>query len=227
MGDATSDRPAGRAARSSMRGAACALLASCALSPLPQRSRLHRIQLSADQSCYVAIRGLRWEEAEADVRTAAAAMLPPGFEVDACCLPVDKKGRTTGRALLALRAPAGASEHDAVSDAVESLAGQYVGSRWLEAEPASAARWAHEQRESAANRLRVERLAPQAHLGRARATRGSAGEAGGGLPKDERHVIILCHETDDEVCLKRSINALLLPPTRLPPAHRFDAARSI
>ena len=51
----------------------------------------------------VALNGLPWEVAEEGVAAAAGRLLPEGYAVEAVVLPIDKKGRRTGRALLALR----------------------------------------------------------------------------------------------------------------------------
>ena len=73
--------------------------------------------------------GLAWELSAAEVAVALEPLLPPSCAmVEPPVLPLDKRSRSTGRALLRLRL----ADSGAAAAAVAALQRQRIGSRWLE-----------------------------------------------------------------------------------------------
>ena len=100
------------------------------------------IQHDADEH-FIHVHGIPWELA--DVKTALTPMIPTTYTIVDTVLPLDKRARTTGRALLRLKAAAGHARPNA-TDVVDALQNKYVGSRWLEARLSQASEFAYQKR---------------------------------------------------------------------------------
>lgn len=133
---------------------------------------------------FVHLFGIPWELSNDDVHEAITPMLPPACNILDSVLPLDKRARTTGRAMLRLEIGAAAN----ASDVIDALQGQHVGSRWLAAKLSQASEYAKQKREAAAIMQRVNGRARQAYC---RPTEQDSYQ----LPTDERDLVLLCHGT--------------------------------
>ena len=139
------------------------------------------------------VHGLPWALDERGVREAIDGMLPAGAgPVREMVLPLDRKARRTGRAVLSV-ATSGAANGTTADQIAAHLNGSVVGTRWLEVRPSSRAELETAEQQVAETQARAERLAPQQFLGdeetEARAQKGPL------APDDPRDLVILCHQT--------------------------------
>ena len=133
--------------------------------------------------------GFPWEYNASEIESWLRPLLPAGCVLlELPLLPLDRKGRATGRALLRLN---GATSAD---DVRAALHGQPVGSRWLDVRSSYEAEWASLRAaiSSAANKA-AER-APQHYSQPAEEHRLT-----NFLPADRRDIVVLSHETRADV----------------------------
>ena len=87
---------------------------------------------------HVALHGLPWELAPSQAARCLEQLLPDGVALTECHLPLDRRGRRTGRAHLLLDVVHGDAGGEMTADALaHTLHGRIVGGRWLEAAPSS------------------------------------------------------------------------------------------
>lgn len=129
--------------------------------------------------------GLAWELAPDDVANALKPLLPAGCALLGLpLLPLDRRARRTGRALLRLRLDGDGD----LASAVAALHGQCIGTRWLDARPSCAAEWHSQQRAIAAVEVKVGLRAPQTFSQPAPPALGAA------RPDDVKlDFVVLCH----------------------------------
>ena len=170
------------------------------------------VQHEADEH-FVHVHGIPWELD--NVAEALAPFLPPVYTIVETVLPLDKRARTTGRALLRLKAVAG---HDLpnATDVVDALQHQYVGTRWLDARLSQASEFAYQKRAVDAIQERVSGRARQAYC---RPTQADTAR----VPEDPRDVVLVCHGTSQRIGLGH-IDLNNLPNGRLDVLARCIAA---
>ena len=135
---------------------------------------------------YVHVHGLPWELEKQDVVTAISPLLPEGAELIDLLLPLDKRARNTGRALLNLGGNVDAS---AIVDALHM---EYVGARWLEVRLSTEAEFKFHQRGIEAIVDKASKRARQAYSRPAQADAVR-------LPDDPRDIVVVCHSTPPHV----------------------------
>ena len=84
---------------------------------------------------FIHVHGLPWELDEARVASEVQAHLPGGVQILETLLPLDKRGRTTGRALLRLRVDVAAGTTEAIVAGLQHK--HVVGGRWLDVRPST------------------------------------------------------------------------------------------
>ena len=144
--------------------------------------------VSPPTASYLHIWGLPWELSNSEVATALTPLLPDGVEMlEPPLLPLDRKARRTGRALLRLRC------EDAAA-CVTALHGQSVGSRWLEARLSNDDEFSAQRRILEEAEAKANDRAPQSF---SQPTEEHASIAD--LPDDPRDIVLLCHEVRESV----------------------------
>jgi|TARA_B100000524_G_scaffold346624_1_gene247095 hypothetical protein len=152
----------------------------CALSPLR----------------HVSVIGLPWELRERAIKVSLGPLVEPlGCTLEDVILPLDKRARTTGQAILTLSGGTASA-----AELASALHGQQLGLRYLEASEADAATVSAARSQAAIALKRVASLSPQSFLGgRSSATLSSATAQ----PTDRREIIVALHETPEKVMLGR------------------------
>ena len=158
---------------------------------LPRATRDARL-CSENIECgyFLHVHGLPWELGNAEVAAALTPMLPAGVQIAALQLPLDKRARTMGRALLQLEptnAAAAAENAINITNVAAAMHGQFVGTRWLETREATAGEYRFQAREISAIQQRVAGRARQAYIGRPEQADKPS------MPTDERDIVLLCH----------------------------------
>lgn len=137
----------------------------------------------------VHIHGLPWEVESNQVAAHVGPLLPSFCRLDEGLplLPLDKRARRTGRALLRIHVAQDDVEQ-ASSAICRALQGQMIGTRWLSARASDEAEYAFQKRQVAAILESIDgRALTEAYLGRSE--QASAVR----LPTDERDVVVCCH----------------------------------
>lgn len=161
-------------------------------SPAGWRARCVRMH-DAETECVVHVHGLPWELSGPEAAAVLQPLLPSRYTLVDAILPLDKRARNTGRALLRLRARAAASDSsedssEAAVVAVSAMQGQLIGTRWLDVRPSDSAEYSFQARQIASIRSRVEGQTPQAFCRPTQADKVR-------LPTDPRDIVLLCHAT--------------------------------
>ena len=164
---------------------------------------------------WVHVQGLPWELDQSAAGKALETLLPAGATlIEPPFLPVDKRLRRTGRAMLRVEACAPCSMEEVVSALHGShVLGDCSGSRWLEARASSAEESAHVQRDSAQREKRAREHAPQTFCQASDAHAVT-------MPDDQRDIVLLCHETRPEVA-SGSFDLNNLPSVRASPCSQI------
>ena len=136
-----------------------------------------------DRSQYVHLHGFPWELDESAVESALLPLLPAGVKVDETLLPLDRRARRTGRALIKFKAEGGDADSTALA---EHLHGKHVGTRWLEARTSQSGEFGFQAREIASINAKVSGRARQSYCRPEEADRVR-------MPNDGRDIILLCH----------------------------------
>ena len=134
------------------------------------------------------VHGIPWELGTEDAVAALRPMLPPDCSIVEAVLPLDKRARTTSRALLRLKIGGALN----ATDVVEALQNKTVGSRWLEARLSPSSEYAYQKRQVSAIMERVNGRTRQAYC---RPTQADHPQ----LPSDPRDVVLLCHGTSERI----------------------------
>lgn len=116
------------------------------------------------------------------MESALIPLLPSGVEIAETLLPLDRRARRTGRALIKFKAE-GATDAGAVA---EHLHGQHIGHRWLEARASQSGEFGFQSREIQSITAKVSGRARQAYCRPEEADRIR-------MPNDVREIILLCH----------------------------------
>ena len=129
----------------------------------------------------VHVRGLPWELGLPEVQDALKPMLPAGTTLIETILPLDKRARQTGQAMLHLQCVPPAE-----CDVVSALQGQHVGQRWLEARSSTLQEMGFQRRQIDVINANSQALARQAYC-------RPEQEHTVPMPQDAREVVVLCH----------------------------------
>lgn len=142
---------------------------------------------------HVALHGLPWELAPPQAARCLEQLLPDGVALTECHLPLDRRGRRTGRAHLLLDVVHDDAGSEMTADALaHTLHGRIVGGRWLEAAPSSDKAHSDARERTERHVRKIEALQAQAFLGDSAATATPP-------PADARDFIVLVHDTPKRV----------------------------
>ena len=169
-------------------------LVSATLVAVATRPRAPAPVLQAPGEAIIHVWGLPWELSPADVADALEPLLTDaGFSlVEPPLLPLDRRARRSGRALLRLINDAQPPRPP--SDAVDALQGQNVGERWLEVRESGGAELEAERRAAAERAARASERAPQSF------SRPTAEHAALDAPAtDRRDFVLLSHESTERL----------------------------
>ena len=143
--------------------------------------------MSCDPSVhFIHVWGLPWELS--DAASALETCLPAGTTLlEPPLLPLDRKARATGRALMKVTAKS------TLQDVLASLEGRKVGDRHLEARCSNEGEYTAQRRGIETTIAKANMRAPQ-HYSMPEDTHASIV-----LPSDARDIAVLCHETRSDV----------------------------